>query len=83
MSPTAEESTPLTTIPSSLKSLAADVLTAVDIAARLQCSVRYVWRMNDAGLMPPSFRIGRLVRWQKAIIDSWISDGCPPCRKAR
>lgn len=57
--------------------------TADDIGRKLQISTRHVWRMNDDGTLPRPFRIGRLVRWPAAIIDRWISEGCPPCRKSR
>jgi predicted DNA-binding transcriptional regulator AlpA len=55
---------------------------AADIAALIKCSVRHIWRLNDLGLMPSPFRLGRrLVRWNKDVIDAWIRNGCPPQRK--
>jgi predicted DNA-binding transcriptional regulator AlpA len=51
------------------------------IAAMLLCSLRQVRRMQDFGMMPRPFRIGRLVRWPAGAIDEWIEAGCPDCRK--
>ena len=50
---------------------------ADDLAALLQCSVRNVWALNDRGALPGLVRLGRLVRWRKRDIDSWIENGCP------
>jgi excisionase family DNA binding protein len=56
--------------------------TADEIAAQLQISTRQIWRMRDAGTMPPPLMIGRLVRWNASVIDAWISGGCKPLRRA-
>ena len=50
----------------------ADVLTRV-----LDISLRHVWRLNDAGKLPASIRLGKLVRWPKRSIDEWLAAGCP------
>ena len=63
-----------------LAKLAAEMHTADDIAQLLQCSVRHVWRMHDAGDLPAAVRVGRLVRWPKLLIATWIQDGCPKRR---
>jgi len=52
-----------------------------DLAARLRLSHRTIWRMRDKGTMPPSFQVGKSVRWHAAAIDRWIEQGCPPCRR--
>lgn len=60
----------------------ASVYTAGDLARRLKCSVRHVWRMSDAGKLPPAIRLGALVRWDASVIEKWIADGCPvPVRR--
>lgn len=64
-----------------LKKLDAELHTADDVAGLLQCSVRHVWRLHDSGDMPAAVRIGRLVRWPKSLIASWIADGCPKRRR--
>jgi excisionase family DNA binding protein len=38
---------------------------------------RHVYRLADAGRMPAPVQIGRLVRWQRAAVESWIAAGCP------
>ncbi len=64
-----------------LRALNADLLTAQDVAAKLQCSLRHVWRLHDAGTLPAALRLGRSVRWPKPLIDRWIADGCPKRRR--
>jgi excisionase family DNA binding protein len=54
--------------------------TVEDLAGLLQCSTRHIWRLHDAGRLPAAVRIGRLVRWPRKLIESWIADGCPPAR---
>lgn len=53
-----------------------------DVAALLKCSARHIWRMADAGKMPRPHKIGALCRWDRAVIEQWVADGCPSCRKA-
>ena len=50
------------------------------IAELLGCSSRHVRRMADSGAMPRPVHVGRLVRWQKLIVDDWLANGCPSCR---
>jgi excisionase family DNA binding protein len=47
------------------------------------CSVRHVYRLVDSGRMPRPVRLGTLVRWRKAEVMHWISDGCPAVRVAK
>jgi excisionase family DNA binding protein len=47
------------------------------VARLLDCSARHVYRLADAGRMPAPVQIGRLVRWQRAAVESWIAAGCP------
>jgi predicted DNA-binding transcriptional regulator AlpA len=54
---------------------------ARDLAQRLKCSVRHIWRMSDAGKLPPAIRLGAVVRWDAAVIEAWIARGCPPVLK--
>jgi excisionase family DNA binding protein len=53
------------------------------VAALLDCSPRHIYRLSDAGLMPSPVRIGALVRWRRADLDSWLAQGCPRVRPAR
>lgn len=59
------------------------MLTVDDIAVTyLKCSKRTVCRLADSGRMPRPIKLGSLVRWQRAVIEQWISDGCPNVRNA-
>jgi len=53
------------------------MLPVGDVGALLACSARHVYRLSDAGLMPPPLRLGSLVRWRKTELLDWISAGCP------
>lgn len=57
------------------------LLTVREVAGLLNCSARHVYRLCDAGRMPPPIRLGALVRWSRRVIDGWIADGCPSCRR--
>jgi excisionase family DNA binding protein len=55
------------------------------VAKLLRCSVRHVYRLADAGRMPPPVRIGALVRWRlegPGGLKEWLDSGCKPCRTA-
>jgi predicted DNA-binding transcriptional regulator AlpA len=66
-----------------LADAAAAYYKAQNIASMLQISTRQIWRLHDAGLMPRAIKLGRSVRWSRALIDEWLNEGCPPCRKGR
>jgi prophage regulatory protein len=51
-----------------------------DVAEHLDCSSRHVYRLRDKGLMPPSVKLGGLVRWSRKAINEWVESGCKPCR---
>ena len=51
--------------------------TAADLTRVLSISLRHVWRLSDAGKLPASIRLGKLVRWPKLLIDEWLAAGCP------
>ena len=50
------------------------------MAAMLSCSTRHVYRLADAGRMPPPVRLGALVRWPRRAVETWLAAGCPSCR---
>jgi excisionase family DNA binding protein len=52
------------------------------VAQLLDCSVRHVYRLADAGRMPAPLKLGALVRWSRQTIEDWIAGGCKPCRTA-
>ena len=57
------------------------LLDVGSVAALFDCSTRHVYRMSDAGRMPRPLKLGSLVRWSRAAVEEWISNGCPSCRK--
>ena len=61
----------------------AALLDVVQVGALLGCSPRHVYRMADAGKMPPPVRLGALVRWRRAELMEWLAAGCPAVRSAR
>jgi predicted DNA-binding transcriptional regulator AlpA len=48
-----------------------------DMAQLLQCSVRNIWLLADAGAIPGETRLGRLRRWRVKDVNDWIAAGCP------
>jgi predicted DNA-binding transcriptional regulator AlpA len=59
-----------------------DLIDVVAVANKLTCSTRHVRRLADAGKLPPPLKLGNLVRWNRQVIEDWISAGCPNCRRA-
>ena len=53
-------------------------LTAKELAARLGISRAHVWKLLSLGQLPPPVRLGRAVRWDKRVIDAWLTAGAPP-----
>ena len=53
------------------------MLTVTGVADMLACSPRSIYRLADAGRIPPPVRIGGLVRWPRAVLEKWIAEGCP------
>jgi excisionase family DNA binding protein len=60
----------------------AALLDVERVAALLGCSARHVYRLADAGRMPRPVKLGHLVRWRRADVMFWITQGCPSCRQA-
>lgn len=59
----------------------AALLDVKAVAALLGCSARHVYRLTDARRMPAPVRLGALIRWRRAEIESWIAAGCPATRR--
>jgi excisionase family DNA binding protein len=59
----------------------AALLDVQAVAALLSCSTRHVYRLCDAGKMPPPVKLGALVRWPRRVVEQWLLDGCQPIRK--
>lgn len=60
-----------------------ELMEAAAIAKLCSCSQRQVYRMQAAGLMPRSVRLGTMCRWRRSEILRWIADGCPPASGAK
>jgi excisionase family DNA binding protein len=54
-----------------------ELLDVNAVAALLGASSRTVRRLADWGRMPRPISLGRMVRWQRTVIEEWIRDGCP------
>ena len=48
-----------------------------DLAGLLHVSQKTIRRLTDAGKIPGAIRIGRLLRFDLVLINSWIAAGCP------
>lgn len=59
-----------------------ELLTVRQVAALCGCSTRHCYRLSDGGLMPRPRKLGALVRWSRAEIESWIAGGCRPVGRA-
>ena len=58
------------------------LLTIAQVAEQLNCSQRHVRRMSETRRMPGPLHLGsHLLRWRCDEVRSWISRGCPDCRK--
>lgn len=54
-----------------------ELLDVNAVAALIGASPRTVRRLADWGRMPRPILLGRMVRWQRSVIEGWIQDGCP------
>lgn len=59
----------------------AALLDVEAFAGLLGVSSRHVRRLVDAGKAPPPVRLGGCVRWPRHVVEAWLADGCPNCRK--
>lgn len=53
------------------------------VGKMLNCSTRSVYRMADAGKMPPPLKLGALRRWSASAIQEWIEGGCKSVRNVK
>ncbi len=51
-----------------------------EVARLANCSPRHVFRLVKRGMIPPPVKVGRLTRFQRELILTWISQGCPPVK---
>ena len=60
--------------------VSAKLLDVQAVAEMLGCSARHIYRLSDSGRMPAPVKLGALVRWNRAAIESWVAAGCPSAR---
>lgn len=66
---------PTPTTPQTVQPVLLDIRA---VACLLGCSTKHVTRMRDDCRMPPGLRLGRLWKWPRGVIDTWVAAGCPP-----
>jgi excisionase family DNA binding protein len=54
------------------------VLTAEEVAELLCISRAHVFRLQSSGHLPRPIRLGRAVRWPRAVLEAWLEAGAPP-----
>jgi len=50
------------------------------LSCELRCSKRKIDRLDAAGKLPASLRLGNSKRWARQTIEKWIAAGCPDRR---
>ncbi len=56
---------------------ASSLIGTEQVAEFLKCSTRTVSRLRMKSAFPLPIHVGRLVRWHRHEIESWIAAGCP------
>jgi excisionase family DNA binding protein len=49
------------------------LLTAAQLAAKLNISQRTLWRLRSAGKVPQPLRLGGIVRWHVDDVEAWLA----------
>jgi predicted DNA-binding transcriptional regulator AlpA len=57
------------------------MLDCESFAELLGVSARHLRRLVDAGKAPPPAKLGACSRWPRPVVEAWIADNCPPCRR--
>lgn len=54
------------------------LIDAAEFARLLSVSKPTIWRLRDAGKLPPAIALtSQCVRWRRDAVLSWIDAGCP------
>lgn len=56
-------------------------LSAEQVADLLGVSRAHIWRMLKRGQLPAPARLGRLSRWDRRTIETWLAAGAPAARR--
>jgi excisionase family DNA binding protein len=57
--------------------VAVSFLTDRDLAARLNVSRSFVWKLHSQGRLPMPIKLGRACRWRLSDVETWERGGCP------
>ena len=61
-----------------------ELLSVTDISKATGIGVRTLWRWVSAGTFPqPDLRCGRIVRWRRVTVATWIEQNCGVCDEAQ
>jgi excisionase family DNA binding protein len=75
------QETPTPNVTATDASAGPTLMTVEDVARVLRCAPRTVYRLYDAGRIPPPVKLRSLIRWPEAVIKNWIAAGCPKPEK--
>ena len=53
-----------------------------DVANRLGCSTRTVYRLIETNQIPTPIRIFSSIRWERCVIEQWITNQCSSNRES-
>lgn len=59
------------------------LLDVGDVARLLSCSERHVYRLSQSRRMPEPVKLGALIRWKRADVETWLAAGCPDAPNMR
>lgn len=51
-----------------------DTMTQIELMQFLKVSNTGFWRLDRAGQLPPSFRVGSRRRWNRETVRKWMAD---------
>lgn len=58
--------------------IAPELIDAAALASLLSVSKPTVWRLKEAGKLPPAIALtSQCIRWRRSDIDGWLAAGCP------
>ena len=55
-----------------LDAIARGTYTAEDLSKLLNCTIQHIRNMDSKGAIPGRIKFGRLVRWSKKLVDTWL-----------
>ena len=53
------------------------LISVKELALMLGVCTRQIWRMLGRGLIPAGIRLGGSQKFNKSVIEDWITKGCP------